>query len=476
MRGVGGESADTMVMMRTTIAVLGLSLAGVCQNPAPAGEGKVVWTADESQAFAYVQELVRAWREGRECMDWRREQATDLPGYSVAKVEWRDGETVVTSGRTSRRMFRPGHCLVYLTPSKSGSDSRRAFCVRGDGVAAFTDNSENRSWSGEHQFLPNSVFGAGGEDALTDFPRMPARGQDGNFWQPTSMLRPITVNVMVVDDDGEPMSMRSLMCVPAEPEHRVPHALPAGTLLTTIEGNAKLAGMPATGMGFALRNGGYRRMWIPSANVAVRGHAVRITVSRELLRRQAMNANESAAIATLKNISSAQSQCQASGVIDVDQNGQGEYGMFAELSGRMVVRGGTKAIVPPVLSAAFGNVQDAMVARSGYYFRMFLPGKAAVPVPESAQGGVKAAAIDTPKAEVLWCCYAWPAHAGESGQRAFFIDQSGDVLAAPNADGAYSGRDKAPSGNDARVGAGGMAAAPAANRQGVDKQDWRVVH
>ena len=105
------------------------------------GEGKVVWTADESQAFAYVQELVRAWREGRECMDWRREQATDLPGYSVAKVEWRDGETVVTSGRTSRRMFRPGHCLVYLTPSKSGSDSRRAFCVRGDGVAARTATS-----------------------------------------------------------------------------------------------------------------------------------------------------------------------------------------------------------------------------------------------------------------------------------------------------------------------------------------------
>ena len=39
-----------------------------------------------------------------------------------------------------------------------------------------------------------------------------------------------------------------------------------------------------------------------------------------------LNANESAAIATLKNISSAQSQCQASGVIDTNANGQGEYG------------------------------------------------------------------------------------------------------------------------------------------------------
>ena len=51
-----------------------------------------------------------------------------------------------------------------------------------------------------------------------------------------------------------------------------------------------------------------------------------------------LNANESAAIATLKNISSAQSQCQASGVIDTNANGQGEYGYFGELSGRIGIR------------------------------------------------------------------------------------------------------------------------------------------
>jgi hypothetical protein len=44
--------------------------------------------------------------------------------------------------------------------------------------------------------------------------------------------------------------------------------------------------------------------------------------------------NEMAAIASLKNISSAQAQCQASGVIDSNNNGQGEYGFFAELAGR----------------------------------------------------------------------------------------------------------------------------------------------
>ena len=41
-----------------------------------------------------------------------------------------------------------------------------------------------------------------------------------------------------------------------------------------------------------------------------------------------LNANESAAIATLRNVISAQSQVQAQGAIDVDQDGIGEYGFF----------------------------------------------------------------------------------------------------------------------------------------------------
>jgi hypothetical protein len=87
-----------------------------------------------------------------------------------------------------------------------------------------------------------------------------------------------------------------------------------------------------------------------------------------------LNANESAAIATLKNISSGQAQCQASGAIDANGNGQGEYGFFAELSGKVTVRGSTLTISPPVLSTAFGNITaQSTVARSGYLFKMFLP-------------------------------------------------------------------------------------------------------
>lgn len=160
-----------------------------------------------------------------------------------------------------------------------------------------------------------------------------------------------------------------------------------------------------------------------------------------------LNANESAAIATLKNISSAQSQCQASGVIDTNANGQGEYGYFGELSGRIAIRdvsGGPVAagptISPPVLSAAFGTVANGSVSRSGYFFQMWLPNAAGVGQSEAATGGGDTAAIaDASQSEVLWCCYAWPTLRGNSGNRTFFVNQSGDVLATQGTVVQYSG-------------------------------------
>ena len=46
-----------------------------------------------------------------------------------------------------------------------------------------------------------------------------------------------------------------------------------------------------------------------------------------------LNANESAAIATLRNVISAQAQIKAQAAIDVDSDGIGEYGLFAEMAG-----------------------------------------------------------------------------------------------------------------------------------------------
>ncbi|MBM3963145.1 MAG: prepilin-type N-terminal cleavage/methylation domain-containing protein, partial [Planctomycetes bacterium] len=150
-----------------------------------------------------------------------------------------------------------------------------------------------------------------------------------------------------------------------------------------------------------------------------------------------LNANESSAIATLKNISSAQAQCRVSCIIDSNGNGQGEYGYFGELSGRTPVRGANNAATamrmnPPVMSTAFGNIAQARVQRSGYIFQMFLPDPTSQPVAEAALGGATPVAgtnqVDAQRAETLWCCYAWPQTHGTSGKRTFFVNQSGDVL------------------------------------------------
>ena len=193
-----------------------------------------------------------------------------------------------------------------------------------------------------------------------------------------------------------------------------------------------------------------------------------------------LNANESAAIATLKNISSGQSQCQASGVIDTNANGQGEYGFFGELSGRTAIRGSAQSITPPVLSAAFGNVATARVTRSGYIFQMFLPDTAALGVAEDATGGDpdNGQGVDPGQAEVLWCCYAWPSTAGNSGNRTFFINQTGDVLATNGATLQYSNSAATvPTFDVAFVAtaSASMNAQVAANTVGRDANTWVVV-
>jgi prepilin-type N-terminal cleavage/methylation domain-containing protein len=195
-----------------------------------------------------------------------------------------------------------------------------------------------------------------------------------------------------------------------------------------------------------------------------------------------LNANESAAVATLKNIASGQAQCQASGVIDVNSNGQGEYGYFGELSGKVDVRGAsTQTISPPVLSTAFGNIAASRVSRSGYVFQMFLPDANGQGIAELATGGdpTGTLTVDAGQAETLWCCYAWPQAFGNSGKRTFFVNQSGDVLATNAATVTYSNSTATVPTFDvafsAAAGTPSMAVAVAANTAGQDGNIWVVV-
>jgi prepilin-type N-terminal cleavage/methylation domain-containing protein len=152
-----------------------------------------------------------------------------------------------------------------------------------------------------------------------------------------------------------------------------------------------------------------------------------------------LSANESAAVATLRSLSSAQAQLQSSSAIDTDGDGGGEYGYFGELAGAVPLRvsnAGAPAagvagdeLTPPVLSTAFGNVDAAgVVVRSGYCFQIYLPDGAVAPA-GIAEGG---ALPDADNGEILWCAYAWPAQVQNTGNRSFFINQEGDLLSTPN--------------------------------------------
>jgi len=152
-----------------------------------------------------------------------------------------------------------------------------------------------------------------------------------------------------------------------------------------------------------------------------------------------LSANESAAISTLRSLTSAEAQVQSSAAIDTDGDGSGEYGYFGELSGaqpcRISVAGAAAAgaaptdiLNPAVMSAAFGTIQNSVVTRSGYHFQIWLPDAATPPdgVPEAAGGGA-GAMPGSNNGEVMWAAYAWPVTFGQTGNRCFFVNQEGDI-------------------------------------------------
>ena len=135
-----------------------------------------------------------------------------------------------------------------------------------------------------------------------------------------------------------------------------------------------------------------------------------------------LNANESAAIATLKNVGNAQRDFRERCVRDRDGDGRGEYGGFGEMAGA----------TPPLLSSAFARVVDGLVTRSGYCFCVWLPARGGGWVAEGGSG-----AVDVDAAETTFRVAAWPASEA-AARRAFFTDESGDVCACRN-DGSFVG-------------------------------------
>ncbi len=217
------------------------------------------------------------------------------------------------------------------------------------------------------------------------------------------------------------------------------------------------------------------------------------------------NANETAAIATLRNLVSAQAQVAVTGKVDADRDGKGEFATFLELTGTVGVRSGYipasgtgpagsdfsstgEKLNPAILSATMAHVNgEGFVVKAGYAFKILLPdsgggsGSAAGfafergPATAIAIGG-GTGKIGVDLAETFWCAYAQPLAWGTTGTRRFFSYQRGDVMQ---------------SGNDVARGAGvaagsldpasafrgnGITAAIAVAATGADGDVWKVAN
>jgi len=151
------------------------------------------------------------------------------------------------------------------------------------------------------------------------------------------------------------------------------------------------------------------------------------------LLRSKIGTNESAAIGSLRSVTTAQEQFKQQNVVDQDADGMGEYGWFGELSGTEAVRGsGLKMSTSPFIAAILG-VKDAngYAQKSGYYYWMFLPTGGTAAAGEAA-GSASAVAADADAQETRWAVYAWPNSRGQSGNRCFFTNNAGEVYASAN--------------------------------------------
>jgi hypothetical protein len=208
---------------------------------------------------------------------------------------------------------------------------------------------------------------------------------------------------------------------------------------------------------------------------------------------QILEANERNAISTLRNLCSAQAQVQASGKIDCDNDGIGEYGTFLEMTGTVGVRKGTDrgtplgsdfsekgtAMTPAVLASSLAGVDaEGRVLKNGYYFQIFLPDTQSPStfVHETAgpslAGGTGRVWVDL--SETTWCCYAWPAEKGKTGNRAFFVNQAGDVLQSAN-DGGHH-KDGTPFDPVSAFKAAGITGQLAIGTAGRDGDVWKVTN
>jgi len=210
------------------------------------------------------------------------------------------------------------------------------------------------------------------------------------------------------------------------------------------------------------------------------------------LLRSRISSNETAALGSLTTLRTVQAQFQQAMCVDQDGNGIGEYGLFQELSGAEIPRGGINPRTPgEFISQELGAVDvNGIATKAGYNFLIFLPTDAGAAVSEGDLGvplpNVEVAA-DAAHQEVRWCAYAWPVSRLETGNRAFCVNQTGTVYQSDNEEPGqlYSGTLTMPvveaafiavAGNPPIVNLGGRFPRLGAGEVGADGGTWVPVN
>jgi len=139
--------------------------------------------------------------------------------------------------------------------------------------------------------------------------------------------------------------------------------------------------------------------------------------------------NESAAIASLRCLVTAQQQFRDEARRDLDGDGQGEFGWFAELAGAVAIDGmpAPRARPAALLGPSFRKVEAGRVQRSGYWYAVFLPGPGGTWLGEAELGGGAGRVLDVDVAEREFVAYAWPVERGRTGARTFVVRADGVV-------------------------------------------------
>jgi prepilin-type N-terminal cleavage/methylation domain-containing protein len=142
-------------------------------------------------------------------------------------------------------------------------------------------------------------------------------------------------------------------------------------------------------------------------------------------------ANEQTVVTILRTITTAQFEFKSSNVVDLNRDGNAEYGRLGELAGETNLRGTTLRLRPTLVSSSLGDVDtDGHATRNGYHVAVFLPGAGGAGLAETIANEMS---IDAVLAADYWTCVAWPASSSSSGRTTYFVNQQGTIVRSPDA-------------------------------------------